>query len=90
MESMPPTLETPLDRLLDPVARCLTTDVAQRLAEIRPDPLTQARIDELAAKANEGTLAPAEQAEYQGYVEAIDIVSIIQAKARKLLAGRGV
>jgi hypothetical protein len=87
---MSPTLETPLDRLLDPVARCFTTDIARQLADIRPDPGTQARIDELAAKANEGTLAPAEQAEYQGYVEAIDIVSIIQPKARKLLTGRGV
>ncbi len=86
---MPPALESPLDRLLDPVARCFTTDVAQRLADIRPDPLTQARIDELAAKASEGILSPSEQAEYQGYVEAIDIVSILQAKARKLLAGRG-
>ena len=85
---MSPTFETPLDRLLDPVAKCLTLEVAQRLAEVRPDPLTQARIDELASKANEGNLAPAEQAEYHGYVEAIDIVSILQAKARKLLLGR--
>lgn len=79
-----------MDRLLDPVTRCFTADVARRLADIRPDPDTQARIDELAEKAHEGTLASAEQAEYQGYVEAIDIVSILQAKARKLLTGRGV
>jgi len=81
-------VETPLDRLLDPVARCLTVDVARRLAEIRPDPHIQARIDELAAKANNGALSSAEQTEYYGYVEAIDIVSILQAKARKILAGR--
>jgi len=86
---MPVTLPTPLDRLLDPVARCLTADVARRPVDIHPDPATQARIDELAAKANDGTLAPAEQVEYHGYVEAIDIVSILQAKARKVLAGRG-
>lgn len=86
---MSPITETPLDRLLDPVARCLTADVARRLADVRPDPLTQARIDELAAKASEGTLAPEEQTEYQGYVEAIDIVSILQAKARKVLTSRG-
>lgn len=86
---MSPALETPLDRLLDPVASCFTTDVARRLVDIRPDPGTQARIDELAAKASEGTLAQAEQAEYEGYVEAIDIVSILQAKARKLLIARG-
>jgi hypothetical protein len=53
-------LDTPLDRLLDPVARCFTADVAQRLVEMRPDPGTQARIDELAAKANEGMLTAAE------------------------------
>ncbi len=84
---MSSALETPLDRLLDPFAKCLTADVARRLADMRPDPATQARIDQLAAMANEGTLGPAEQAEYLGYVEAIDIVSILQAKARKLLAG---
>jgi hypothetical protein len=82
---MATTVETPLDRLLDPVARCFTVDVARRLAEIRPDPLIQARIDELAAKASDGTLSAAEQTEYYGYVEAIDIVSILQAKARKVI-----
>ena len=86
---MSSTLESPLDRLLDSLTRCFTTDVAERLANIRPDPGTQTRIDELAEKAAEGILSPAEQAEYQGYVEAIDLVSIIQAKARKLLTGQG-
>jgi hypothetical protein len=85
---MLPALDSPLDRLLDPVAQCLTTDVARRLVAIRPDSTTQARIDELAAKANEGTLSASEQAEYQRFVEAIDIVSILQAKARKLLGAR--
>jgi len=70
------------------VARCFTADVARQLTEIRPDPLTQARIDELAAKAREGALCSAEQIEYCRYVEAIDIVSILQANARKVLAGQ--
>lgn len=82
-------LHTPLDRLLDPVARCLTPDVAKQLVELQPDPGTQARINELASKANEGTLSIPERAEYEGYIEAIDVVSIIQAKARKMLAVRG-
>ena len=85
---MPSTHHTPLDRLLDPVARCFTVDVARQLADIRPDPLTQSRIDELATKASNGALSSAEQTEYYGYVEAIDIVSILQAKARKVLAGQ--
>lgn len=83
---MPPTLETPLDRLLDPIARCLTAEVARRLVEIRTDPITQARIDQLADKANQGILTPAELAEYQGFVEAIDIVSVLRAKAHKVLS----
>jgi hypothetical protein len=85
---MSSTLNMPLHRLLEPVARCFTPDVAKLLVELKPDPSTQARIDELASKANEGTLTSAEQAEYEGFVEAIDVVSILQAKARKVLAGK--
>ena len=82
-------LNTPLDRLLDPFTKCLTADVARRFVELRADPETQRLIDNLAAKANEGTLLPAERIEYEAYVEAIDVVSILQAKARKMLAVRG-
>ena len=78
-----------MDRLLDPVARCLTPDVARQLVELQPDPGTQARINELASKANEGILNSAERTEYEGYVEAIDVVSILQSKARKMLAMQG-
>ena len=74
-----------LDRLLDPVAACLTTDVARRIAALRADPGTQARLDELADKAAEGDLSPAEREEYATYVEALDFVALLQAKARALL-----
>jgi hypothetical protein len=83
---MSSVIHSPLDRLLDPVAKCLTPDVARRLVALRADPETQARIDDLASKANEGTLSSVERVEYEGYVEAIDVVSILQAKARKILA----
>lgn len=83
---MASAIHSPLDRLLDPIAECFTPEVARRLVELRADAETQARIDELAARANEGMLSSSEQEEYQGYVEAIDIVSILQAKARKVLA----
>ena len=86
---MSSALYSPLDRLLDPVARCLTPDVARQLIELLPDPRTQARIDELASKANKGTLSSAERVEYEDYVEAIDVVSILQSKARKMLALQG-
>lgn len=75
-----------LDRLLDPVAACLTADVARRIAGLRADPATQARLDELADKAAEGALSAPEQEEYAAYVEALDLVGLLQAKARASLA----
>ena len=77
-----------LDKMLDPVARCWTPAVAQQIAELRADPPTQSRIDELAAKCNEGVLTDAEQREYEAYVDALDLVGLLQAKARALLTRR--
>jgi len=37
---------------------------------------------------NAGTLTPDEDAEYKGFVEAVDVVSILQAKARRFLSRR--
>jgi hypothetical protein len=75
-----------LDRLLDPVGQCLTPDVARALLAVRADEDTQARIDELADKCSEGTLSLTERGEYEAYVSAIDVVGILQAKARGVLA----
>ena len=82
-----PTLQpTYLDRLLDPVARCLTPEVARRLLDLRPDPVTQGRIAELADKANRGGLNEQERLEYEEYVDAVDLIGVLQAKARAALA----
>jgi hypothetical protein len=43
-----------LERLLDPVSRCLTPEVARQLIELRADPDLQERIDTLADKCTEG------------------------------------
>ena len=80
-----PSETAALDRMLDPVADILTPDVAKGLAEMRADPQLQAHIDELASKANEGQLTEAEQREYHDYVEAIDFIGVLQAKARAVL-----
>ena len=45
-------------------------------------------IDELREKANEDTLTAEEDARYKDFVEAVDVISIIQAKARRFLARR--
>jgi hypothetical protein len=75
-----------LDRLLDPVTRCLTPEVARELVALRADPQFQERLDTLADKCTEGELSPDEREEYETYVRAIHIIAILQAKALKLLA----
>ena len=75
-----------LDRILEPVGRCLTPDVARALADLRADPETEARIEELAERCSEGQLSPAEREEYETYVSAIDFLGALQAKARRILA----
>ena len=77
--------DTVFDHVLDPVARCFTPDVARQIAALRADPTLRARLDVLARKANEDELTEEERDEYQSYVEAIDLVSILQAKARQIL-----
>jgi hypothetical protein len=79
-----------LDRLLDPVALLLTPEVAERFVQFQADAGTQARLDELAAKANEGELNEAERHEYETYVSAIDLVTVLQAKARTVLQRRAI
>jgi CHASE3 domain sensor protein len=74
-----------LDRILDPVAECFTPEVARRLAELRADPQTQDRLDALAAKANEGRLTAEEEIAYRQAIDAIDLLAILQAKARAYL-----
>jgi hypothetical protein len=73
------------DRMLRPLTDCFTTEVARRIVDARLDMETQARIDELAAKANHGTLTEEERQEYAEFVEYIDLVGIIKAKARLCL-----
>ena len=74
-----------LAKILDPVAQCFTPEVAKRVAELRADPAVQARIEELAEKCNEGTITPEEMAEYDAYIQAMDVVAVLQKKARTLI-----
>lgn len=74
-----------LDRLLDPLTEVFTPEVASALVNLRADAELEAHISELRRKANEGTLTPAEEAEYKDFVEAVDLLAIIQAKARRFL-----
>ena len=75
-----------LAQLLEPVSQMMPVEFARQLAAMRATPDIQARIDDLAEKCNEGELSEEERAEYEAYVEAIDVISILQAKARSVVA----
>ncbi len=76
-----------LDRLLDPITQCFTHAVARQIVDLKADDATQARLDELAGKSTEGRLSFEERAEYETYVAAMDVIAVLQAKARALVAG---
>ena len=87
MKTLAPAPESrALDRILDPFTRCLTPAVARSLVKFRADPDTQARIAVLADRCNEGRVTRSERDEYEAYVRAIDLIAILQSKARRFLA----
>jgi hypothetical protein len=82
------TLSIHLDRLLEPLADCLSPEVAAKVVNLRADEALQHRVDYLADRANEGLLTPAEQEEYAGYLQANEVITVLQARARSLLRGQ--
>ena len=72
-----------LDKVLDQV---LTEEFARHLLAFRADRSMQSRIDELGDKCTEGTLTSKEREEYEGYVSAFNLVSLLQAKAQRILS----
>jgi hypothetical protein len=77
-----------LDRLVEPVVRTFTPEVAKALIQLRADPQLQDRMDELAEKCNEGRLTAEEREEYETSVRFANYLAILQAKARRLLQRR--
>lgn len=78
-----------LDRMLDPLGRCLDEESARRVLALGVDPVVQSRIDTLAERANEGLLTPGERAEYEAYINADDFIAILKMKARRYLGSNG-
>jgi hypothetical protein len=78
-----------LDRLLDPVARCLTAESARHLVELRADPVAQEQIEQFAEASTEGRLSPEQREEYEAYVAAATFIAILQSKARTLSGAHG-
>jgi hypothetical protein len=74
-----------LDRFLNPVRDILTPEIARAIADLRADPATQQRIEELADRHHEGRLSPDELAEYEALVNGANVMAVLQAKARSVL-----
>ena len=87
--TMPDAWTTPLDRLLMPLATTLSPELARQLVDIPIDPITEARIHELAGKANEGELTAAERDEYEQFINGMDLIAMLQIMARKRLSAQG-
>ena len=58
-------------------------ELAEYFVSTPPKPELQTRINELAAKANEGELSEAERSEYDTYVEAMDVIALMRVKSMK-------
>lgn len=79
------TVAVHLDRLLEPLAASFSPEVAAKVADLRADEAVQSRIDYLAERANEGLLTAEEREEYAGCLQTIDVIAVLQAKARSLV-----
>ena len=77
-----------LDRFLQPVTEAFTPELARALVDLHADSELEAEIEVLRQKANTGTLSPDEEVAYKDFVEAVDVISIIQSKARRFLASQ--
>jgi len=75
-----------LEEMLEPVSRSFGRETARSLVALRVSKRTQARVEKLAEKCNEGKLTASERAEYEAYVQASTLIGILQAKARRVLA----
>jgi hypothetical protein len=73
-----------------PLFELLTSEQLGALSRLQADPALAARLQELAEKANEGDLTDSETAEYEAYVEANNLLAVVQAEARFRLTGSGV
>jgi hypothetical protein len=75
--------DTALERFVNHLVRGFTPELARHFAELpQPTPEFQARLDELAGKANGGLLSTDEAKEYDTYIELMDFVALMRLKAR--------
>lgn len=80
------TQDAILNEMLEPLLEAITPEAARSLAAYQPKPSIQAHVDALAAKCNEGQLTEAERHDYEEYVRVGNLLALIKAQARRVLA----
>ena len=78
------TTISPLDQLLNPAAGWLTPQSARKLIDWKVSDELRKRVLELGRKANRGALTEEEDAEYRAYLDDAEVISLMQAKARRI------
>ena len=78
------TTPSAFDQLLSPAAGWLTPQAAQKLVDWKVSSELREQIEELGRKANLGALTEEEDAEYRAYLDDAEVISLMQAKARRL------
>lgn len=73
------------EQMLDMASACFDAATLESLARMRLSRKQLARVDKLAAKANEGQLTPAERAEYRAFITTSDWLVLLQLRARRRL-----
>ncbi|OYW30715.1 MAG: hypothetical protein B7Z47_03350 [Chthoniobacter sp. 12-60-6] len=77
---------TALGRMLRPMSKGMSQELARELVALKVEDDTQERYDYLAAGRREGTLSQDEEAELQDLVQVNSMLSMLKAEARLLLA----
>jgi len=78
-----------LERLLRPLRRELSFELANALVRLTADEEIQTRYEELADKNTSGSLNPAERAELESLVRANSFLGVLKIEARAVLANAG-
>ena len=73
-----------LDQLLNPASGFLTPQSAQKLVDWKVSDELRKRVEELGRKANLGVLTEEEDVEYRAYLDDAEVISLMQAKTRRL------
>lgn len=78
------TTSTALHELFDSVGNCLSVDVAAKLRSLRVSDELQTQLDQWATENSQGTLGANDRQQYEAILRALNFVSVLQAKAKRI------